>query len=73
MEHINKSMIRRSEINSVHISSIEYEFKVIISTNTGVIPAEYNSRDLAIEQFNSVQMQINNEKEFITIEKYISE
>ena len=71
MEHINKSMLRRSEINSVHIHSIEYDFKIHISTKDGAVIAIYQSRDLAIQSFNSIQEQINNEKEFITIENYI--
>ncbi len=64
-------MLRRSEINSVHIHSIEYDFKVHISTKDGSVIANYNSRDMAIESFNSIQIQINNENEFITIENYI--
>ena len=71
MGHRNKSMLRRSEINSVHIHSIEHDFKVHISTKDGSIIANYESRDLAIDSFNSIEIQINNESEFITIENYI--
>lgn len=71
MEHINKSMLRRSEINSVNMYDIEVDFKIHISTKEGVFIASYKSRDLTIDSFNSIEAQINKESEFITIENYI--
>ena len=71
MESINKSMLRRSEINSVNMYDIEVDFKIYISTKEGAFIAAYKSRDLTIDSFNSIEAQINKESEFITIENYI--